>query len=265
MSTLTIDDGIIAREVTVAQGATVLHAVRQEGVHLPTLCHWEGLPPYGACRLCVVVVRQPARGPEGQVVAACTHPATDGLVVETRAPEAVAVRRMMLEFLLARCPTSGVIRHLAAGEGITASRFEGESLNPDELCVLCGLCVRVCRDLVGAAAISFTGRGGEREVAAPFHVQAEACIGCGACAAVCPTGAVRIEDIAGERHLVTWNTVVPLKPCPGCGRPFAPEPMAFLTGLAEASEHLWGLCPACRRKEAGRAVGQARAAAGRAT
>ena len=127
----------------------------------------------------------------------------------------------------------------------------------DELCVLCGLCVRVCRDLVGAAAIAFTGRGAGREVAAPFHIQAEACIGCGACAAVCPTGAVKIEDIGGQRHLVTWNTVVPLKPCPGCGRPFAPEPMAFLTGLADASEHLWGLCPACRRKEAAATVARA--------
>ena len=105
--------------------------------------------------------------------------------------------------------------------------------------MLCGLCVRVCRDLVGAAAIGFIGRGAGREVAAPFHVQAEACIGCGVCAAVCPTGAVQIEDVGGQRFLRTWNTVVPLRPCPGCGQPFAPEPMAFLAGLADAS-HISG-------------------------
>jgi len=50
--------------------------------------------------------------------------------------------------------------------------------------------------------------------------------------------------------LRTWNTTVPLKPCPVCGKPFAPEPMAFLRDLAEASADLWGICPACRRKQA---------------
>ncbi len=251
MSTLTIDDGTTECTVSVPAGATLLQAVRLAGARLPTLCHWEGLPPYGACRLCLVEVAEEGSS-RTQLVAACTYPAIDGLRVRTQAPGAVAVRRMMLELLLARCPTSEVIRDLAAEAGLDASRFAGETGDgrADELCVLCGLCVRVCRDLVGAAAIAFTGRGGAREVAAPFHIQSEACIGCGACAAVCPTGAVRIEDSGGQRHLVTWNTVVPLKPCPGCGQPFAPEPMAFLAGLAEASEHLWGLCPACRRKEA---------------
>lgn len=248
MPTLTIDD----RAMSVPEAATVLHAVRLAGAHLPTLCHWEGLPPYGACRLCTVEVSG-GHSSRPQVVAACTYPAAEGLRVQTQARGAVAVRRMMLEFLLARCPTSSVIRGLAAESGLTETRFDGDG-REDELCVLCGLCVRVCHDLVGAAAIAFTGRGAGREVAAPFHIQAEACIGCGACAAVCPTGAVKIEDVDGQRRLVTWNTVVPLKPCPGCGQPFAPEPMAFLTGLAEASEHLWGLCPACRRKEAAAAV-----------
>jgi hypothetical protein len=50
--------------------------------------------------------------------------------------------------------------------------------------------------------------------------------------------------------LRTWNTTVPLKPCLSCGKPFAPEPMAFLRGLVEASEDVWGVCPACRRKSA---------------
>src|SRR5512136_1077917 len=103
---------------------------------------------------------------------------------------------------------------------------------------------------LGAAAIGFAGRGANREVGAPFHLQAEACIGCGACAAVCPTGAIKIEDVAGQRVLHTWNTRVLLKPCPVCGQPFAPEPMSFLRDLVEASEHLWGLCPACRRTQA---------------
>ena len=235
------------RSLSVADDATLLQAVRVAGVDLPTLCYFEGLPHYGACRLCMVTITAPRHA----IVAACSYPVEDGLVVETDAPDSVAIRRLALEFLLSRCPRSEVIRNLAAREGITGSRF-GFPLpeRADELCILCGLCVRVCRDLVGAAAIGFIGRGAQRKVGTPFQVQSEACIGCGACAAVCPTGAVKIEDVDGQRVLRTWNTIVPLKPCPICGKPFAPEPMAFLRGLVEASEHLWGICPACRRKQA---------------
>ncbi len=241
MTKLTID----AQPVDVPAGSTVLQAIRSAGAHLPTLCYWEGLPPYGACRLCLVEMI----APQPQVIAACAYPAEDGMTIETQGPRAVAIRKLMLEFMLARCPTSDVIRTLAAEAGVTSARFTSDA-QPDELCILCGLCVRVCRDLVGAAAISFIGRGADRAVGAPFHLQAEACIGCGACAAVCPTGAVKIEDVAGQRVLHTWNTIVPLKPCPECGQPYAPEPMMFLRERVEASEHWWGTCPSCRRKKA---------------
>lgn len=240
MPTLTIDN----QTINVPEGATVLKAIQQAGVYLPTLCYWEGLPPYGACRLCLVDVA----APQPRTIAACAYPAAEGMVIETNGPRATAIRKMMLEFMLARCPTSEVIRTLAAEAGVTETRFPVNG-QVDELCILCGLCVRVCRDLVGAAAISFIGRGAEREVGAPFRVQSEACIGCGACAAVCPTGAVRMEDVDGQRVLHTWNTTVPLQPCPTCGQPFAPEPMAFLREYVEGSEHLWGVCPACRRRQ----------------
>jgi bidirectional [NiFe] hydrogenase diaphorase subunit len=241
MPTLTID----GQSIDAPAGSTVLQAIRSAGAHLPTLCYWEGLPPYGACRLCLVEMI----APQQQVIAACAYPVEDSMVIDTQGARAVAIRKMMLEFMLARCPTSDVIRSLAAEAGVTSTRFTAAA-KPDELCILCGLCVRVCRDLVGAAAIGFIARGADREVGSPFHLQAEACIGCGACAAVCPTGAIKIEDVDGQRVLRTWNTRVPLKPCPGCGQPYAPEPMIFLRDLVEASEHLWGVCPACRRKQA---------------
>lgn len=252
MPTLTIDH----QTLEAPEGTTVLQAIRLAGAHLPTLCYWEGLPPYGACRLCLVEMT----APKSQTIAACAYPAAEGMVIETQGAQAVAVRKMMLEFMLARCPASDVIRALATEAGVTTTHFfpDGE---PDELCILCGLCVRVCRDAVGAAAIGFIGRGAQREVGAPFRVQSDACIGCGACAAVCPTGAVKIEDRDGQRVLQTWNTTVPLKPCPVCGQPFAPEPMAFLRDLAEASEHQWGICPACRRKQAAAQVDVVREAA----
>ena len=237
---------INGRAFEAPSGVPLLQAIRQAGERLPTLCHWDGLPPYGACRLCLVEIEQPGES-EPEVVAACTYPVVDGLVVDTRGPQATAVRRMMLEFMLARCPNSATIQALAAEAGLDQSRFPAND-NASELCVLCGLCVRVCRDLVGAAAISFIDRGADRLVGAPFQLQSDACIGCAACVAVCPTGAVSVEDIDGQRVLRTWNTTVPLHRCPECGQPYAPEPMAFLMEQVPVSAELWGLCPKCRRQ-----------------
>jgi NADH dehydrogenase/NADH:ubiquinone oxidoreductase subunit G len=245
---ITID----SQHVEMSPGTTLLQAIRETGVELPTLCHLEGLKPYGACRLCLVDVFTPE--PEGagaesepQVVAACTYPVEEGLVVETAGERSTAVRRVMLEFMLARCPSSDVIHSLAAESGVTQSRFPSNG-KEDELCILCGLCVRVCRDLVGAAAIGFIDRGSGREVGPPFKLHSEACIGCGACAAVCPTGAVSMVDVDGQRVLQTWNTTVPLHTCPRCGQSYAPEPMAFLKEQVPVSAELWGLCPKCRRR-----------------
>ncbi len=243
MPELTINNQVI----DAPNGISVMDAIRKTGIELPALCHLDGLPGYGACRLCLVEVRRPGENGHPEVVAACTYPIQEGLEVTTNAPEALSVRRMMFEFLLARCPTSTVIMELAAADGVFESRFPVTD-QEDELCILCGLCVRVCRDMVGAAAIGFTGRGAKREVAAPFYLQADACIGCAACAAVCPTGAVRIEDEDGQRYLRTWNTTVPLYTCPECGEYFSPEPMAFLKEEVPVSAELWGLCPKCRRQ-----------------
>jgi NADH dehydrogenase/NADH:ubiquinone oxidoreductase subunit G len=240
MLTLTIDN----QTVQAPEGSTVLQAIRHVGVRFPTLCYWEGLPPYSACRLCIVEMTAPRR----LTIPACSFPAEDGQVIATDGPRAVAMRQMMLEFMLARCPNSTVVRALADEAGVTGTRFPLNA-NPDELCILCGLCVRVCRDLVGAAALAFIGRGSERKVGTPFGLPAEACIGCGACAAVCPTGAVKMEDVDGQRRLTTWHTHVALQPCPSCGRPFTPEPMGFVREHVPDIEHVWGLCPACRRRE----------------
>ena len=182
------------RPVAVPEGTLLLEAVRAAGVELPTLCYHEGLAPYGACRLCMVAITEPSRA----LVASCAYPVEEGLVVETDAPEAVTARRLALESLLSRCPQSDVIRELAAREGVTGSRFGAPPPErADELCVLCGLCVRVCREAIGAAAISFVGRGMERRVGTPFDLHADACIGCGACAEICPTEVFSYSDEKG--------------------------------------------------------------------
>jgi bidirectional [NiFe] hydrogenase diaphorase subunit len=242
MVTLTINE----MSISVPKGTLLLKAVEQAGIALPTLCHHDALGPYGACRLCMVVIAAPYRA----LVASCTYPVEEGLVVETDAPEAIQARRMALEVLLSRCPRSDVIRKLAEREGVTASRFgTPPSEQADELCVLCGLCVRVCRDLIGAAAIGFTGRGTERKVGTPFDLHSDACIGCGACAEVCPTHAIHMEDRGSQRILHAWHTTIRLSACPECGRFFTPEPTRFLKKMFPEIEGSWGLCPDCRRSK----------------
>jgi len=244
-----LDVIVNGQQVRVPRGTPLLEAVQASGVFLPTLCYHEGLAPYGACRLCMVAIKEPCTA----VVASCAYPVEEDMVVDTEAPEAVAARRLALEFLLGRYPQSDTIRKLAAQEGVTATRFPAplpEGAN--ELCVLCGLCVRVCRDLIGAAAISFIGRGIERRVGTPFEVQSDSCIGCGACAEICPTGAIEIEDRGSTRILHTWNTKVELHSCPACGKFFAPTPMAVLEDMLPEVAESWTLCPDCRRLQTSR-------------
>ena len=98
--------------IAMPEDATLLQAVHAAGVELPTLCYHEGLAPYGACRLCMVMIT----GPQRALVASCVYPVEEGLAVETDAPEAVSARRLALEFLLSRCPVLLANRHLRSVE-----------------------------------------------------------------------------------------------------------------------------------------------------
>ncbi len=189
MIKLTID----GQPFEVEEGQTILEVARRAGIHIPTLCYHPALEPYGACRLCTVEVRW---GRRTSLETACTYPVREGIEVLTMSDAVVQARRMILELMLARCPNVPVIQDLAREYGIEKSRFKTD--DPDEDCILCGLCVRVCNELVGAGAINFSERGITRMVGPPFLEVTDACIGCEACAIVCPTGAIRIvaEDEA---------------------------------------------------------------------
>ena len=184
MITLTID----GREIGAEEGWTVLKAAQNVGIEIPTLCYHEALSPSGACRLCSVEVTT-KRG-RNRVVASCLYPVEEGLSVQTNSEKIKRLRKGLMELLLARCPSSEKIKDMARQMGVTEPRFRLEG----EECILCGLCVRVCQEISEARAISAVNRGTKKEIAAPFYDLAETCIGCGGCAYVCPTGAIRIED-----------------------------------------------------------------------
>jgi heterodisulfide reductase subunit A len=197
------------RTILVARGATILTAAREMGVPIPTLCSYRGLSPNGACRICVVEIDTPG-GPKQ--VASCSHPVEENIVVRTDTDAVLESRRTVLELLLAQAPDSPQLAEFAAGLGIRSTPFEAAA---EGKCILCGLCVSVCGDLMGRGAISLFGRGGRRPVATAFREPTDQCQACGACAVVCPAGAVDLGTITGRRpkpHLTRHDQYLNARP-----------------------------------------------------
>jgi len=169
-------------QIEVEEGTKLLHAVEKAGVKLPTLCHHKALTPYGACRLCVVEVATPGR--PASVQAACSYPALDGISVTTHSERVLRARRIVAELLLARSSESEIVKRIAAELGVLDTRIKKK--NDD--CIYCGLCVRMCEERMGRAAIGFTGRGPKKKLQAPFGKHNSVCWTCGACNFICPTG-----------------------------------------------------------------------------
>ena len=137
-----------------------------------------------ACRLCVVEI---VEGAAAGLVTACTYPATDGLKLRTASARVLRARRMVLELLLASCPQSKTIQDLASAHGVRRQRFRQEH----ETCILCGLCVRMCKEQMMAKAIGFRSRGQERSIGTPFDIKSDLCRQCGGCIYVCPACQLR--------------------------------------------------------------------------
>ncbi len=179
-----IDLKINGIDVSVDRGTTLLEAAQFLGLPIPTLCHMEGLTPYGACRLCVVEVGEE---PNSRLVTACTYPAETGLAVRTSSARVVRARKIIVELLLASCPQSKTLQDIAAALGVRQQRFRQEH----EDCILCGRCVRMCSEQMMAGAIGFTGRGESRAIGTPFDSSSEVCRLCGGCIYVCPACELR--------------------------------------------------------------------------
>jgi heterodisulfide reductase subunit A len=168
--------------VEVEEGTKLLQAIEKVGDKVPTLCHHKALTPYGACRLCIVEVHAPGRPPA--VHASCSFPALDGISVLTHSDRVTRARRIVAELLLARCPESQAVQRVAAELGVWETRVRKKH----DDCIYCGLCVRMCQERMGRAAIGFSGRGPRKKLEPPFGKHNPICWTCGACDFICPTG-----------------------------------------------------------------------------
>jgi NADH dehydrogenase/NADH:ubiquinone oxidoreductase subunit G len=181
---------------------TILDTARHYGFYIPTLCFHEALQPVGACRLCMVETRQ--NGATRLMASCFSHP-QEGMEVLLNSERVQNGRHWIMEMLLAACPNSPELKKMARQYGVVSTRFTIE--DPEEECLRCGLCIRVCEEIVGAKAISFGSRGVTKHVATPYMVPNEACVSCGSCVAVCPTLAAqtRLDKFRGDIALRTGH------------------------------------------------------------
>ena len=228
--TLSID----GESVTVPEGSTILDACRALERETPTLCYLETLHPVNACRVCVVEL-------EGSrvLVPSCSRPAVDGMKVKTDTERVRHSRKMVLEFLASSVDLStapNVEGWLTDYDchperyGPSAATVEQPVKVDNDLyvrdygkCILCYKCVEACgTDYQNTFAIAVAGRGFDARISTEMEVPLpdSACVYCGNCIAVCPTGALMFKSEHDRREAGTWDESrqhVTDTICPYCG------------------------------------------------
>jgi iron-only hydrogenase group A len=238
---------------------SLLEACAAAGAKVPTLCHLEGVSTNASCGLCVVEV-------EGAkaLVRACVGKVAEGMKVSTSTPRVLRARRNAVELLLANhpaecltCARSGSceLQDAARDLGIRTIRFGRTRAAPEldastdglvrdnDKCILCGRCVAVCSELQGVSAIGFAGRGIRTRVAAFMDrgLASSACVQCGQCSVVCPTGAITERDDTDElwRALAEPGETVVVQTAPAIraslGEALGMAPGSLVTGKMVAA------------------------------
>ncbi|MGO9377914.1 MAG: 2Fe-2S iron-sulfur cluster-binding protein [Dissulfurispiraceae bacterium] len=240
---------INGQDVRVTNGTTVLEAARQVGIDIPTLCYLKTVGPYGACRLCVVEAKGPRLLPS--ILPSCNLPVSEGLDVTTHSPVIQSTRKIIVELLAAGTVMTPPLEEQARKFGVGISRFEMGKKDP---CFLCGLCVRVCRYRIGASALSFAGSIHNTQVVAErIHLDKHACIGCGTCANICPSQAIKLDDQGFERRISLYGEFicsVELTGCEICGALHTTHKLiiSILSNLdADQKNGFRNICPECAR------------------
>ena len=237
--TFTID----SKTITAPRGESLLKIAHREGIDIPNLCHHEAVEPYGACRVCLVEVRS---GKRSRITTSCNYPALQGIAVTTRTERVDRLRRLVIELHLARAPKSRKLNSLAEKYGVKPGRHA--PLGGEDECILCGLCTRVCDEVVGAHAITLAGRGYKRGVCPPYKEIAQSCIGCGACVYVCPTDCIGLRQSIELRRIERWDRDLPMTYCKNCGREVGPTfQLRYMGKLSGRPDDFFDLCLDCRK------------------
>jgi NADH dehydrogenase/NADH:ubiquinone oxidoreductase subunit G len=227
--------------VSAEKGTTVLQAAKASGINIPTLCYHPAVKPSGSCKLCAVEIIGHSGSPTTML--SCILKVREGLVVRTESELVKKARITAFKNLLQMAPQSKKIRQMAEAYNVPLGP-------PPDGCIRCRLCIRVCKEIVGADALRMEKRDGTH-----FVVPIEGrCIGCGTCANICPTDAITLEDRENVRIIKIRDETIgqhPLAVCEGCGKRFAtPKFLAYIEQRTDPHPHVkeeHRYCPTCAK------------------